>query len=282
VKYYLLIENKDTVTERETMFRSMTALKRALKSADKALGIVGKVYEPLQNKNAFKFFDDVMGGAGAFYETAGALGLGERVWLLAKLPNCIVVKGNDIVEKYLLLTNNHDGSTSINILLTPIRVVCQNTLNIALGGAKNADIAKIRHCSTTQNKIEYVRETLGLISTKFNEFEAIAHKLSSKMVNREMVENMIKASMFTRKEATEKLKTRAQNIIEDVLCIFEHGKGNDLPETKHSVWTAFNSVVEYVDYERGSNPARRDESILFGSDQHIKQKAFDYAVNLIK
>lgn len=252
------------------------------KDNNEALGIVGDVYEPLQNKHAFKFFDDVMGAADAFYETAGALGKGERVWLLAKLPNYIVVKGNDIVEKYLLLTNSHDGSASINVLLTPIRVVCQNTLNIALGGARNADIAKIRHCSTIKNKIEYVRETLGIISAKFSEFEQIAHKLSQKMVNHETVETMLRTVMFGHIPEEQKLKTRAYNIVGEVLDIFEHGKGNDMPETKHTAWTAFNAVAEYVDYNRSQGSATRDKSILFGAGAALKQRAFDYAVSLIK
>ena len=95
------------------------------------LGIVGDRYTVLQNTSAFEFFDTLVGKGEAIYETAGVLGRGERIWLLAKLPGYIKIR-KDIINKYLLLTNTHDGSSTVIACMTPIRVVCQNTLNVAL------------------------------------------------------------------------------------------------------------------------------------------------------
>ena len=86
------------------------------------LGIVGRDYTPLQNREAFDWFDPIADGAKAIYHTAGALGDGERVWILAKLPDAIQVIGDDIADKFLLLSNSHDGSSSVQVKFTPIPV----------------------------------------------------------------------------------------------------------------------------------------------------------------
>jgi len=109
------------------------------------LGVVGKDYHIVQNREAFSFFDAIVGGSeGILYETAGALGNGERIFITAKLPDYIRVgNGDDVTEKYIFLTTSHDGSGSITAAFTPIRIVCQNTLNASLGSMSN--VVRIRH-----------------------------------------------------------------------------------------------------------------------------------------
>jgi phage/plasmid-like protein (TIGR03299 family) len=92
------------------------------------LGVVGRDYEVVQNIDAFSFFDSIVGGDGIQYETAGALGKGERIFITAKLPDYIKVGNNDLIEQYLFLTTSHDGFGSIAAAFTPIRIVCNNTL----------------------------------------------------------------------------------------------------------------------------------------------------------
>lgn len=91
------------------------------------LGVVGKDYQIVQNRDAFLFFDSIVGGDGIMYEIAGALGKGERIFITAKLPGYIEVGNNDLIEKYLFLTTSHDGSGSITAAFTPVRIVCANS-----------------------------------------------------------------------------------------------------------------------------------------------------------
>src|SRR2546422_2290614 len=100
----------------------------ALDDPRRILGVVGAEYEPLQNWEAFGFFDGIVGRAAAIYETAGVIDDGRRIWLLAKLPKRIEVVKGDRVEPYVLLANGHDGTLMVHIKFTPWRVVCQNTL----------------------------------------------------------------------------------------------------------------------------------------------------------
>jgi phage/plasmid-like protein (TIGR03299 family) len=258
----------------------------------KALGIVGEVYRPLQNKEAFSFFDAVVGEKSAIYHTAGALGDGERVWLLAKLPGYIRVIGDDVAEKYLLLTNTHNGTTTADILFTPVRVVCQNTLNIALQDATRATRKqKVRHTRSIGLRVGDVRKGLGIINERFGQFEAQAQALVKVQLNQAGLDNYFKAiGLLPQKDQDiAAMSTRAKNIIEEVTKMFEHGKGNDLPGVKGTAWGAFNAVTEWVDYVRstkGGEDARgrqesRATSLLFGSGALLKQKAWDAAQDLV-
>ncbi len=250
------------------------------------LGVVGNVYQPLQNKDAFSFFDAVVGIKEAMYHTAGALGAGECVWILAKLPGIIRVVGDDITEKYLLLTNRHDGWGAATVMFTPIRVVCQNTLNIALSGAQAR--ASLRHTATIGLRVEEVREQLGIIHAKFGIFEEAAKRLAAVQLTREAFGNYLK-NVGLAPEDKEKAPTRAKKIMEEVIQLFEMGKGANLPGARGTAWGAFNAVAEYADYVRASREKDGDDgahsrakSILFGSGAALKQKAWDKALALAK
>ncbi len=131
------------------------------------LGVVGSSYTPVQNREAFAFFDPIVGKQAAIYHTAGALGKGERVWILAKLPDSIRVIGDDITDKFLLLTNSHDGTSSLQVKFTPVRVVCQNTLSLAInqGGAG----IKISHHTDIHQRLKAAEKMLGIVRHQFDE-----------------------------------------------------------------------------------------------------------------
>src|SRR5262249_53947643 len=117
------------------------------------LAVVSDRYMPVQNTQAFGLLDAIVADGGLRYHTAGALGQGEKVFLLAKLPGHLRVKTtDDVVEKYLLLSNSHDGSSALRVLFTPVRVVCQNTLSMALRQGNGQGVS-IRHNGDLAGKI---------------------------------------------------------------------------------------------------------------------------------
>ena len=149
----------------------------------KVLGVVTDRYRVIQNDEAFAFTDELL-GAGVKYETAGSLQGGRKVWLLAHMPHEYIISGERI-SPYLLFSNTHDGSGAIKVALTPIRVVCQNTLNLALARAKRS--WSMIHTGDIREKMQEAKDTLFLAETYMDElgkeFEALRmKKLTDKQV----------------------------------------------------------------------------------------------------
>jgi len=247
-----------------------------------SLGIVGDGYKVLQNKEAFSFFDAIVGVKEAIYHTAGALGKGERIWLLAKLPGYIRTVGDDVTEKFLLLSSSHDGSQAVTVMFTPIRVVCSNTLNVALGAKSNR--VSVRHTLNMGLRVNEIQNELGIINQRFSLFEDATRKLAMTQITSEVLKKFVIDSGLVPTDADSKDgSTRAQNIMEEVSRLFEYGKGADLAGAHGTAWGAFNAVVEYVDHKRGGdNLNKRASSLLFGSGALIKQKAWNNALVLAK
>ncbi len=138
------------------------------------LGIVSDRYRVVQNTDAFRFTDDLL-GEGVTYETAGALQGGRKVWMLARMPQRYFIAGDEIAP-YLMVMNSHDGSSGIKVAMTPIRVVCQNTLNLALGTARRTWAAK--HTENVLYRVHEARETLELADTYMKELRRGIEELS--------------------------------------------------------------------------------------------------------
>ena len=150
------------------------------------LGVVGDRYSVVHNTDAFSFFDALVGEREAIYETAGVLGRGERIWLLAKLPSYIRVGKNDIVNKYLMLTNAHDGSSVIRCKLTAIRIVCNNTLSVALAGSEQE--VHVRHTPSAVDKLREAHKILGLTNQLYAQLDTIFNRMQLRKVsNKELL-----------------------------------------------------------------------------------------------
>jgi len=261
------------------------------------LGVVKRMYNPLQNKDAFSWFDAVVGIKEAMYETAGALGNGQKIWILAKLPGFLRIGGDDTIEKYVLLYHAHDGTISVSMCETGIRVVCQNTLNQAIRRAKaNDKLVKVRHTRSMSLRLDDVRKELNISNARFALMEEMSKSLVGVQMTPATLGNYIAKTMipFEYNEAIKNKRklvigTRTQNMLDEIVTLFEgKGRGSDLPTAKGTAWGAFNAITEFIDFGRGTKNTKdgnadnnRTESILFGSGLSVKQRAWDNAIELV-
>jgi phage/plasmid-like protein (TIGR03299 family) len=250
------------------------------------LGVVGKKYRPFQNQQAFAFADAVVGEGMARYETAGALRGGRRVWMLLKLPDQLRVGEGDELAPYLLVYNSFDGSSCLKALLTAVRVVCQNTLNLALRHA-TGDGVTIRHRGDLQDRVEQARVTLGLVQRRLKNFsQEIQVMRGVSMSNGRLSRYFDSLLAPLSSDASDRERGNRLRALDRLNTNFADDT-NTLPGMRGSLWAALNAATEFADHHRrfrGTGGAARAEnrldSIWFGSSNHFKQAAYRSALEL--
>jgi len=246
------------------------------------LGVVGDGYEVLQNSEAFDFFDVLLKESGGKFTTAGAIGKGEKVWMLAKLPEIFYPLIGDGVEQFILGTTSHDGTMKTEVRFTPIRVVCQNTFNLALNGSK--EIISIRHTTNMRQKLEMA----AMVLLKYKQFFDVAgeqfHKLANVKVDDAWLDAYLDRVVGNPVNVADgRARTMLENRIKLIEGRLAFGKGVDLPGVSGTAWWALNAMIEFADYDmrakgQTADETRRTSSILFGTAADFKQKAFDEAL----
>jgi phage/plasmid-like protein (TIGR03299 family) len=256
------------------------------------LGCVGAQWKPIQNREAFGFMDAVAAENQIEYHTAGSLGKGERIWILAKLPGVIPVgQSDDTVEKYLLLSNSHDGNSSLRVLWTPQRVVCRNTLAVALARGEQNGIS-IRHSGDLASKVREAQRVLGLAERFYDALPEVIGGLAAHKPSVAQVQSYFKALYPDPENPAEspraaKFAGETRDMLED---LFGSGAGHDMPGIKGSTWAAYNAVTEYIDHHRNNRSgstvtsqvgqSRRVESMWFGEGAAIKRSAWALACDM--
>jgi phage/plasmid-like protein (TIGR03299 family) len=201
----------------------------------KVLGIVGNGYQVVQNKDAFEFTDSLL-GEGVVYETAGSLWGGSRIWLLARLPDRYKALGDEI-EPYICFSNSHNGMTGVQVILTPVRVVCQNTLNMAISGAKRT--WSVIHTGNPMERLEEARKTLGLVHHYYETFIEEAEKLVDIKVDFEQMTN----KLFPIAEDP-KSQTVVKNMELKRKILLELLQAKDLKKFRGTGWGFINGVSD--------------------------------------
>ena len=253
--------------------RSVPGYKAVVRSSDaKVLGVVSELYRPIQNETVRQVCDAIVGQAGAYYHTAGSLNGGEDVWYLLKLPTELRL-GDDLTEDFLLATTNHAAKRKLRVLPTKIRVVCQNTLNIALGQA-GADGVAISHFGNAEQRLAEAARVLKAQTDYSTAFNTVAERLYAYQYKAAQLAELT-ATLFPAKVDADDpeaephwLTTRNR---EKVTELFDGGKGHD--KIRGTAWAALNAVAEFSDWVRGKDDTRM-ASAWFGDGRRLKQKAF--------
>lgn len=231
-------------------------------SDQKVLGIVGTNYVPFQNGQAFEFFDNIVDSGEAKYETAGSLRGGKWVWLTAKIPEHINVGGIDPHEMYLLLSTSHDGSRAITAAVTPVRVVCANTANMALRGAVRK--WSIRHIATAEQRFAEARDSLGMTFAYMEKFQAQAEELLVQPFTDHEFERLVETLIPD--------KPRKESVTEALRFAFNESP--TLENVRGTKWAAFNAVSEYFDWLREPrSPEAQVTAIWDGVALQMKDEA---------
>jgi phage/plasmid-like protein (TIGR03299 family) len=251
-----------------------------------ALGAVGLRYQPLQNREAFAWMDEVVGESLAIWHTCGSLREGRDVWMLAKLPGNIEVCDRDVLDKYVLITNNHAGTGAVRLFPTSVRVVCANTLRLAISEVdRNKSDAglplglKLFHTAGGLGKrVQRAKELLGVIGQSHDAFATAARAMLAKPLNTQQVSDYFGGLVENRSERS---RTKVLTSLWDRFALPTNEGG-----FKSNVWTAYNAASEWADHElrvtgRGEKRLERKfRSCLFGSSHHFKERAWAAACDL--
>lgn len=263
------------------------------------LGVVKSKYEVVQNIDAFNFFDDAIGPDKAIWQYAGMFGYGERIFVAAKLPVTISIKG-DPVENYLVFSNSHDGSTSINVLFTPVRVFCTNCLKAAFNNADS--YIRLRHTRTVQERLQRGSEVLHIACSYAEDAKQLYEALATINVSDEQVMkyladlNLTNAeidalNLYDEKNGYKKLfardymtmertgiSTRKANQIINMFEYYLDGVGQK--EIAGNAWGAYNAVTGFYSNVANLSGTKRMDSLLYGNAGNVMTKALTQAYEL--
>ena len=248
------------------------------KTQTDVLGIVGERYVPLQNEDLFSFGDNILDGGGR-WETAGSLKGGRVVFGSLALERETVLDPNGVADKiktYLLINTSHDGSVAIQASITPVRVVCANTLNVALNRTKKKDGVKqsfkIRHTQTAQGKVAVARQALGMANSYMDEFDKMAHAMIAKEISAQQFNDIILAAYPKPDKDTKGAVKKWENKVDLINDIYT-GEFNGM--IANTAWGAFNALTERLDWYRSSRGGNNESMFAAAS-------GFDPVINAEK
>lgn len=256
------------------------------------LGTVGDDFVPLQNSEAFGFFEPLVGDGTLELETAGALREGRRVWIMARIPGgpeAIVPEADDIVERYVLLCHGHDGSLALRCGFNPVRVVCQNTLSAAL--ERGDGMFCLRHTAGLSTALDGVRGVIARQIEIFHDSAAAWRHLAARTCSDAAFgAYALRVFAQVRGEGEDAAEVQpgvqpGRRLLEAVRPLFEGGTGNDVAGVRGTWWAAYNAITQWLTHARGSaqgtereRAERRFDALHLGPGRKLGQRALMLAL----
>jgi len=255
--------------EQKVLYRSDTK---------EALSVVSHRYQVVQPRDVLEFYRDLTDVSGYTLETAGVLKGGRKFWALARTGQAAALKGNDLVHGYLLLATSCDGTLATTATPTTVRVVCNNTLAIALNGAAQA--IKVPH--NTRFDAQAVKQQLGIAVSQWDGFMYRMRTLAERKVKTHEAMNYF-LRVLCEVQPGETAGLTNERALKRVQALYDgQGRGAELEAAKGTAWGLLNAVTEYVDHERRArSPEYRMDSAWFGQGALLKQRALDTALQLV-
>jgi phage/plasmid-like protein (TIGR03299 family) len=260
-----------TFPEQKVLYRSDTRV---------PLSVVSQRYKVVPPFDVLEFYRDLTEYAGYELETAGVLKGGRKFWALARTGQTSVLKGNDQVNGYLLLATSCDGSLATVATPTTVRVVCNNTLAIAVNGS--AESIRVPH--NTEFNPQAVKRQLGVSVSQWDDFMYRMKMLSERKVNTgEALGYFLQVICDTETDVANRRELTQHRALQKVQDLYSgKGRGSQLESAQHTVWGLLNAVTEYVDHDkRARSVDHRLDSAWFGQGAGLKQKALDHALALV-
>lgn len=243
----------------------------------KPLSVVGSRYHIVQPIEVLGFYKDLTEALGFELETAGILKEGRKFWALARTGDSVTFHGRDLMNAYVLLATSCDGTLATTAQFTSIRVVCNNTLAVALGNSDGA--VKVPH--STKFDAQYMKNQLGITSHQWSDFSYRLKQMSNRKVNTQEIEYFYR-DVFSSKDKEIELIDSHYGARKALELFNGRGRGAELSSAHNTVLGLLNSITEYVDHEqRARNNEFRLDSAWFGQGALLKQKAAQLATNLI-
>lgn len=245
------------------------------------LSVVSSRYQVVQPMDILNFYKDLTEVGGFELETAGVLKDGKKLWALARTGQSVALKGKDTVNGYLLLATACDGTLATTAQFTSVRVVCNNTLQIALGDSVGA--VKVPHRS--QFDAQAVKRQLGIAISSWDGFMARMKALSERKVSDAIAEKFLRRVLtYSPTKTSDRdaitVNERAIKAIDQLYA--GRGKGADLASASGTAWGLLNAVTEYTDHHRRArSDGHRRDAAWFGAGATIKQRAWDEAMKLV-
>jgi len=241
-----------------------------------ALGYCKTRFKPLQNAEAFEFFKPLVDDGVCTVDTIGCFGLGEKVWMLAKIDGAkfSVVEGDDI-ELYILLVNAHDGTQSVMAGIVPIRVWCSNMFSML--NKSEFELIKFKHTGDPAAKLKVATTLIKDQLEAFEEEIIKIRTLTEHWPSADELDNYFRG-LF---KCPEGCGTRSENKIKKLKELFIHGKGNQGEKVRGTWYAAYNAASEYLNYEAGRNQESRLKSLWFGANNNINREALEMALERV-